>query len=152
MMGFIREENIDIAAPPEAVFDYVSDFSRHPEWADQKMEMTTGPGPAVPGKKFSTVVEFMGKVPGTGEVIESTRPSRLVYDCTDSGGKFRWTFEITPTAAGSHLLHRNERLSAPLYVKLLQGPLMWPLIGKKMVGNGLAKIKANVEQQVGAQS
>ena len=146
-MGFIRSQRATIDAPPVAVFDYVADFSRHPEWADQPMEMTVeGGAPVQPGSKFSTVIKFMGSVPAQGEVLEVQRPSRLVYDCTDSGGSFRWTFDIQPSGAGSAVTHTVERLRAPLYVKLTQGPLMWPLIGSRMVGNGLKNIKANLEK------
>jgi hypothetical protein len=37
------------------------------------------------------------------------------------------------------------RLKGSLYIKLLQGPLMGPLIGKKMVACGLTEIKTNME-------
>ena len=30
---FVKRKTITIDAPPEAVYDYVSDISRHTEWA-----------------------------------------------------------------------------------------------------------------------
>ncbi|HLF71385.1 MAG TPA: SRPBCC family protein [Dehalococcoidia bacterium] len=142
---FHRESTVHVDASPEAVFDYVTDVRRHPEWANEPMEIALDPGPERgKGAKFHSTVKFMGTVKATGEVIEETRPSRFVYECEDSSGHYRWTFTLTPEDGGTRLSHLSERLEAPIYVRVMQ-PILWPFVGAKMVGGGVANIKRNLE-------
>ena len=39
---FVKRKTITIDAPPEAVYDYVSDISRHTEWARHKLIISEG--------------------------------------------------------------------------------------------------------------
>ena len=145
---YARELTSEINASPEAVYDYLADFSKHPEWAAQPMEMhVDGPVPTQRGTKFHTRVKFMGNVAATGEVTEAQRPSRLVYECEDTSGHWRWTFEIKPSGAGSSVTHRCERLRTPL-LTMLMSPFAWPLFGRKMVSGGLANLKSRLETGV----
>jgi uncharacterized protein YndB with AHSA1/START domain len=147
---FHVEHSVFVNASPEAVFDYVSDVLRHPEWADQPMEMTRDSGPERGvGAKFRSQVKFMGDVKGLVTVIDEERPRRFAYDAADNGGLFRWIFTLTPEGNGTRLAHYNERISAPTWVKLSQ-PIMYRVFGKKMMINGLANIKKRME--AGAQA
>jgi hypothetical protein len=63
-------------------------------------------------------------------------------------GVHRWTFELIPEGDGTQVRYGLERLSAPLYFRVMQ-PLMWRLIGRKMLVKGLNNIKARVEAGAG---
>jgi uncharacterized protein YndB with AHSA1/START domain len=136
----------DIDAPPEVVFDYVSDVLRHPEWAHEKLEIerTAGTGNDA-GATFAYAVHFMGTTRGTMTVMESVRPSRFVYECDDPSGLYRWTFEITAKDGGTHLRHRVEFLRESLKVRLSKA-VMIPLIGNRMANAGLENIRQKLSQ------
>jgi hypothetical protein len=134
-MSFERTHSIFIQATPEAVYDYVSDLNRHPEWAHEKMTMDAPAGSAPAGAQFSSTVRFMGSVKGSGRVIEAQ----------DSSGLHRWNFLCQPEGEGTRLTYVTERIEAPFYFKLLQAPVFYPAFGRTMMGTGLEKIKAAVE-------
>ncbi len=145
---YYREVTIQIDATPEKVFDYVTDVSRHGEWAANGLVIRREPGPEHgPGTRFSSTVTFMGEIAGGGVVIEEDRPHRFVYECEDSSGRWRWTMALQPENQGTRLVHRFERIRAPLWVLLIQTWLLYPMVGKPAMRKGLANIKTQVEAQ-----
>jgi uncharacterized membrane protein len=55
------EEQTTVNAPPNAVYDYVSDFTRHGEWGGHGLEVTAdGDGPAAVGATYSTTAKLFG--------------------------------------------------------------------------------------------
>ena len=146
-----RERSVQINASPEVVYDYVSDILKHPEWAAQKMEMrhTGGPEKGV-GAEFASMVHFMGNVPGKLRVVSDERPRRFTFEARDSSGAYLWTFTLETKDGGTKLTHSFDRQSAPVYIKLIQPWLMYPLLGKGMFDKGLAHIKARCEAPVPA--
>jgi uncharacterized protein YndB with AHSA1/START domain len=137
---FAKTESILVNASPEAVYDYVSDFSRHPEWAHNKLEISV----AGDGRGFEYVTHFMGDAAGKGEVTQAERPRVFAYECEDKDGRYRWTFDLEPEDSATRLTHSVQRLKAPLYIRLVQ-PLLWNRIGKKQVLGGLTNIKTRLE-------
>jgi uncharacterized protein YndB with AHSA1/START domain len=139
-----------IDASPETVFDYVTDVTRHPEWAHEKIEIEREAGSAnEAGAAFAYTVHFMGTTKGILTVKESVRPSRFVYECDDPSGHYRWTFEIAPEDGGTRLTHRVEFLRESLRVKVMK-PVMLPTVGKRMVNGGLANIARNLSRSPAA--
>ena len=53
MTVLIRTHQVQVNAPLQTVFDYVSDLTRHPEWSggELKIEAVT-PGPIAVGKEY----------------------------------------------------------------------------------------------------
>ena len=76
--GYVVENSIGIAAPAEAVFDYVTDVRREPEWNPQLREaekLTPGPVGAGPGT-------------GSGSAEASARPlSRILRLIAPAAGR-----------------------------------------------------------------
>lgn len=141
-MSFKKEKSVRVAAPPEAVFDYVSDIKRHPEWAMHQMVMRErGDG------TFESTVKVMNLEPRTVIHVETRdRPRRFTFLCDDNTvGQYRWTFDITPDGAGSRIKYGMERLHAPLWVQLTQAWMLWPTDGRRGVITGLANIKRALE-------
>ena len=149
MSGFVRTADVDIAAPPEEVFAYVADLTKHPEWADQPMTVAHVAGPASgPGATFETTVVIDMPVghkdeKATVTVVEADAPRRMVYEATGSDGHHRWTIDLTGDTA-THVRQTVERLDGPLWIKAVQ-PLLWKAMGGKMVNTGLANLKQRVE-------
>jgi hypothetical protein len=55
---------------------------------------------------------------------------------------------LTPSAGGTDLNHRFDRLSAPAWFQIVQ-PVMFPFIGRNMMKKGLQGIKVRVEAGAG---
>lgn len=150
MSGFVRKAETDIAAPAAQVFDYLSDVTRHPEWADQDMTVEHVAGPSRgPGATFKTHVEIDMPV-GHGHddatvVVQQAVASRyLAYEATDGSGHYRWTIDLTENAGATHVTQTVERLEGPLWIRLTQ-PLIWRAMGRKMVTHGLEQMKERLE-------
>jgi Polyketide cyclase / dehydrase and lipid transport len=141
---FAKQKTIMIDASPEAVYDYVSDISRHSEWAKHPLVIQKlGDG------RFASSTEVLHLEPKSVLEVETTdRPRRFSFISNDSiAGRYRWYFDISPAGTGSKVNYGLERLAAPLAVKLLQPWLMWPVDGRGGVVTGLANIKRNLEAQ-----
>lgn len=139
---FVKEKSIHVNATPEAIFDYVADIRRHPEWARHPLTMReTGDG------KYESTAKVMHLEPKTQIQIETVeRPRRFTYLCDDNvAGKYRWHFDISLAGSGSTIKYGFERLRAPLWVRLVQPWLLWPMDGRVGVLIGLANIKRAVE-------
>ena len=121
---FAKEKSIYVEAAPEAVFDYVSNIRRHPEWAMHPLVMRErGDG------TFESTATVMHLEPRTVIRVESQeRPRLFTFLCDDNiAGKYRWTFDIKPAGAGCKVRYGVERLDAPAWVKLVQPWSLWPI-------------------------
>jgi uncharacterized protein YndB with AHSA1/START domain len=100
------EQTVEIAAPPEAVFDYMTNPANLREWQTSKTRvepLTDGPPrqgfrvrewtkpPA--GKEFMQVVEFS----------EFERPGRLHTHIVEGPQPVDGTWQLTPTGEGTRL-------------------------------------------------
>lgn len=142
---FAREYAVDIKAPIEEVFAYVTDLQRHPEWSTNAMHMTVHGKAIAEGTTFDTSVKAFGTETARSTVIEVQAPTKFVYECdTSTSGCWRWTMTLEPVPGGTRLSHRAEGLRRPAWMKVLQ-PVMFPLIGKRMQVGGLENIKARIE-------
>lgn len=102
-MGSIEvDTSVVIDAPPETVWEFVSDPSRYPEWSVVTERMTAlEDGPLAEGSGYS---EFGGLGPMTGEsdwvVTEFDSPTRQVHEGDDGTVRTVMTIELTPTDGG----------------------------------------------------
>jgi uncharacterized protein YndB with AHSA1/START domain len=146
---FVREESIHIAAPPEVVYDYVSDIGRHPQWAAQKLEMRK----LADGRFESVATMGLLKAKAVIHVEAAERPGRFVYVADDNiSGPHRWSLAIKPQGDGSQLTLRMERMHEAVWARVMQPIAMWPLIGHPGVLRGLAQIKMQIETAVPAKA
>jgi uncharacterized protein YndB with AHSA1/START domain len=73
------DREIVVARPPEAVFDYLADVERFPQWqpAIERAEQLT-PGPLAAGTQLRLVIRApTGPTEVTGEVVTLDRPTLL---------------------------------------------------------------------------
>jgi uncharacterized protein YndB with AHSA1/START domain len=98
-------QELQVAAPPERVFELVRDIEWLPAWNPHlEMRHVSGPLDRV-GTTFDTTLKMLGlQFPGTGSVVEA-EPGRLVHlrvDCTGAhGGTSDWIYRFPPEGEGT---------------------------------------------------
>jgi len=110
-----HQDSVDVAAPPEAVYDLVSDVTRTGEWSVQCHACEW----ADPDQAGRVGAVFTGHN-RTGDrewstrstVVAADRPTRFAWEV--GAGFVRWTYDVEETAGGSRLTHTWEFLPAGL--------------------------------------
>jgi uncharacterized protein YndB with AHSA1/START domain len=140
-----------IDAPPEKVFDALSDVEHHPDWANPsaklKMSSVSG-GPPRMGSTYRSEQVFVGK-PQTAEIeiVEFDRPNRFAFSITQrklgstKEVRYRHTFVLTPEGGGTRL----ERTTASVGGNALLDAVVTPAVkadGKKSLANLKRKLEA----------
>ena len=138
---------IDVDRPPEAVFDYLVDVSKHVEWSP-KPYRTDGlePGPVSVGTSFTS----RGWVPGDSDhvnvvtVTAVDRPTRLVLESKEKDDVFVNTFVISAAGSGSRV-ERTMDMPTPGGVLGFVFPLAVRLIAKPNIQKGMDLLKTKLE-------
>lgn len=103
--GWKKRVSIEIAAPPEKVYAFLADFTRHGEWSMSvnKLEQIT-PGPIAVGTEFKSRETIPIEFDSFARVTALDAPVRVAWQSTDHR-VFRtdWEFEIRPDGNGTHL-------------------------------------------------
>ncbi|MEM7798017.1 MAG: hypothetical protein AAF633_02405 [Chloroflexota bacterium] len=89
----------------EIVFDYVSDLSRHGEWAANPLTITSlSDEPIGVGKAYRSLAEVRS-LTFEADLVVSTfeRSNRFGFKGEDSTGKFKHTFLFVPLPMGSKI-------------------------------------------------
>jgi len=138
---------IMIESAPDAVWEWVGDISKHPQFSphDYTVERISGEPNAV-GSRYRSV----GWVPGDKahknefEIIESVPESRLVIRAEDDQGPFVNTFTVKPVSGGTQVDYqivfpKMTGMSAVLV------PVLFPLVGKSDIRKRMTMLKSAVE-------
>lgn len=109
------QSSIDIAAPPELVYDIVSDIENQPKWAAETERckwLGDATGPAV-GAKFRGVNKHKGRVWAMGCKVTDADPGKRFAFRVGLAGvpTAHWRYEIEPTADGCRVTESTRRLS-----------------------------------------
>jgi len=144
--GVEGEATVHIAAPPEKVYEMVSDVTRMGEWSPEThtCEWIEGAtGPAV-GARFKGSNK-------RGILRWSTRPTVKVADAgkqftfeTGKPGKedTRWTYRLAPKDGGTDLTESFESLRYTLFFKIVSPPKM----RKRQLQEGIEKTVVRIKQ------
>ena len=96
---FIHVIETRLAAAPEAVFRYVADIRRHPEWSSNPMTVERlDEGPARVGSRYRAVGRQGGR----------SWPSTLVITAYEPPARFAFTATGGPIGTVGDLLHAHE--------------------------------------------
>lgn len=95
---------IEIARPPEEIFDYITDLERLTEWATMVKETRElGDRPIKQGTTFSQTIKAAGSmdIDCDWHVKQLQRPSHVHYEATaPDGGQMQMSQTITPVDGG----------------------------------------------------
>lgn len=135
---------VDITAPPEKVYGYVVDISRHPEWGMDDMEVDGPAGPATVGATYKAVGTLQGKRnPSTVRVTELEPPRRIEFEVEDSSGMIGHVFTFTPVDGSTQVRRQmyaiKQPLMAPITYLMNRGAI------NRNFNGALAKLKERVE-------
>ena len=138
------EDRISIQAPASRVFDYVSDFTRHREWAGHGLEATkSSDGPVAVGTTFSTTAKQFGTQREESTITEITPGKTFAWDSRGALGRAHHWFTLSDDG-GQTTLHKGAEVVEPTFLAKLTS---WKLSRDipKGLHSDLANIKANLE-------
>ncbi len=133
-----------IQAPPQQVFDYVADLSRHGEWGAHGLTVQqTSPGPVGLGATFASEAKQFGTQREKQTITEFAPTRSLAFEATGGLGVARHAFELTPRDGGTQVVKSMELIKPSLLARI-----MGFQIGRqqpKALAEDLRKIKVNLE-------
>ncbi|HSH04098.1 MAG TPA: SRPBCC family protein [Anaerolineae bacterium] len=127
----------DIPAPPDTLFAYISDLTRHGEWAANQLTITPIiPGPVVQGSIYNSHaqvknLEFHSKL----QVTTYDPPRHFAFTGEDKTGRFEHHFTLHPHQKGTELTRRinfDLTFSQWLFFKLTYYPVRLPAAREAM--------------------
>lgn len=148
------ERHITVSTPPGKVFGYVSDFSRHPEWAAHSLRIQqTSEGPIGVGATFTSVGHQLGRDNEDRVTVTELAPAeKIVYECEGGGGLIRHWIALRRESDGTALSKGIE----PLTLRFPFSVLFPVLNVAGVIGRGLdadlQRIKAKLEEAQPAQA
>jgi uncharacterized protein YndB with AHSA1/START domain len=140
------EREITINAPPERVFAYLSDITRHPEWAGQQLEVTkTSEGPAQVGSSFETVGHQFGAQAAKVTITELVPNQNIAYEAEGKAFHFKHHFLLRSENGGTRLTIGTEPKRVGFPFNLLLPVLSAAGVINRGLDGDLKRIKANLE-------
>jgi len=142
--------SIDIAAPPEVVYDLVADITRTGEWSPECRSCEWLDEPGQVGSRFKGHNrQGPARWTTTARVSAADRPRTFGFATLfKDGDATRWTYELAPDGDGTRLTESFESVDAPALIKLAE---RWFIRNRQQqlesgIDQTLAKIKAIAEQ------
>lgn len=144
------ESRIDIAAPVETVYEYLADFTRHPEWSTGVEELApvdNGARPPTVGTKLQATETVPGRFTSYTRITALEPSRRIAWESWDGRtARVTWAFELTDQN-GSTRLHQRARFEPTS----LLGRILLAVMRKRQIPGenqqSLARIKANLERE-----
>src|SRR5690242_17976778 len=138
------EASVSIDAPRDAVFAYVSDFSRHGEWAGHDLQVSRADsGPVQVGTTFSTVAKQFGTQREQSTITQMTPPQEFGWESTGALGRVHHWFSLREASGTTTLTKGAEFVEAKLLAKMTMFKVSRDI--PKGLATDLSKIKAIVE-------
>jgi uncharacterized protein YndB with AHSA1/START domain len=116
------ERSIEISAPPEAVYDLVSDVTRMGEWSPECVRCEWKGEPGQVGTRFrGHNKRGPARWSTTAEVLVADRPRTFGF-ATMLGDKVgtKWTYRIEGSGNGTTLSESFEAVSTPRLIALVE--------------------------------
>ena len=135
-------QEIEIAGPPEIVWDVLTDFEQWPQWNPDVKSMSFA-GPVAPGSEFKWKAG-PGTIVSTLEAVEPLR--RISWRGRTMSIKAMHEWHLEPRAGGT--LVQTEETFSGLLARLFRGSLQKTL--DKSLREGLEHLKREAERRAGA--
>lgn len=113
------EAKTTINTPTQTAFDYVSDFTKHGEWAGHGLQVTKdSDGPVAIGSTYSTVAKQFGTQREHSTVTE-LEPGRVFgWDSKGALGTVHHRFRVAASGGGTTLTKSAEFLDRSFLAKM----------------------------------
>ena len=142
-MAIFRQETT-IQRPPGDVFAYVSDMTRHGEWASNGLQVTqTSSGPIGIGSTFSSTAHQFGTQRETQTVTEYAPGSRFAFEASGSLGLARHAFELSAAGGGTHISKSMELIKPSFLARVMTLKIKGDQ--PKAMAEDLSRIKQKLE-------
>jgi len=139
------EEQTTVSASPSAVFDYVSDFTKHGEWGGHGLEVTAdGDGPVAIGSTYSTTAKLFGTQREHSTVTELEPNSVFGWDSKGALGTVHHRFTISGDGTSTTVTKSAEFTKPSFLAKVTS----WRL--SKDVPAGLRSDLQNIKTHLGS--
>ncbi len=112
---------VQAAVSPQRAYDYVADFTRHPEWAMDDMSIRPrSEGPPQVGSKFDAEGMLLGrKNSSVVTVTELSPPASLGFDAEDRQGVVHHEFRFTASDGGTLIEREMTGVKQPWFGPIL---------------------------------
>ena len=148
MTTVVRSHQVLVHAPLQAVFDYVSDLTRHPEWSGGELKVeAVSPGPIAVGKEYFSrgEVAIQKDRPNTVQVTEYEPPHKFGFVANDPDfGKVSHVFTFAEQKGGV-LIKRKMTVNLNPIVAFGFRFLVYPLIGSPSMNKAMSGLKTKLE-------
>jgi carbon monoxide dehydrogenase subunit G len=147
---FKLSETIDVAAPPQAAFDWVVDVDNIARWQSGVFasQMLTPP-PARVGTRFTETLKLMGlKLTSVCEVTELTAPKTYAFNAQGSQMDYTARFDFAPAPGGGTRITHQATIAMRGLWKLIE-----PMVraeGSKEIKEEFRKLKSAMESDAAA--
>ena len=138
------QESIDIKAPADRVFAYVSDMTTHEDWSGNGLKVTKETeGPIAVGTVFSTTAQQFGTQKERSTVTEMTPGRAFGWDSVGALGRAHHGFALSGDGEVTHVT-KSAQIVEPKFLAKLTG---WKLNKDIPAGlrRDLERIKAHLE-------
>lgn len=146
----LLEETIEIAAPPERVWQLVTDLPRMASWSPEVAKTIVRGGPVCLGTYTININRRGWRVwPTRSKVVRFEPHTEFAFRIKDN--KTIWSFALEPTATGTRLTQRREApdgltvISARGLKLMFGGIENYQALAREGMKQTLARIKADVE-------
>ena len=144
MKAVSSKREIEIAAPPEVVWDVLTHFGEWPEWNPQVKSMSFD-GPLAPGSEFRWKAG-PGTIVSRLQLVDPPRAVAWLGRTTSIKAVHEWRLE----RRDSGTLVQTEETFSGLLARLFRGPLQKNL--DNALEDGLEHLKREAERRAGALS
>jgi len=111
------EQSVDVAAPPEKVWELVSDLPRLAEWSPQVVKSVVRGGPVRQGSRLVNLNRHGFLVWPTRADVVAYEPGREVaWKIRENGAT--WSFTLEPTPGGTRVVQRRDLGEGPTELHL----------------------------------
>ena len=133
-----------INATPEAIFAYVADVGKHPEWGQhQNVATKRSSGEPGVGTVYDTLNHQFGEQKETVTITDYAAGKLFGFDASGVLGVAHHTFEMTP-AGSSTKLTKTMQITKPKFLARLSAPMI-AMQQPKALREDLRRIKAHLE-------
>jgi len=144
MTQVARVSEVFVHAPLQAVFDYVSDLTKHPEWSGGELKIEeASPDPIAVGKEYLS----KGEIPMQKErsnrlkVTEYEPPLKFGFAAQDANfGLVHHLFTFAEQDGGVHI-ERTVTMSLNPVMAFIFSFIIYPFIGKPMMDKAFAALE-----------